>query len=214
MWVTVAVVVVVAVVAIVIATGGSDSKSPTADGSTPTTALSVIPDSQPATVTGTALPDFQTSGTDAAIGLVAPTVDGLNFGGQKVSLSPSGGPYMVVFLAHWCPHCNTEVPRLLNWKHSGAVPAELNVIGVATAVSKASVNYPPSTWFSNKGWEWPVMVDTTQGDGAAGKVAQAFGATGWPYMVLVGKDGKVKMRTSGEVAIADLQKMVDAALKA
>jgi cytochrome c biogenesis protein CcmG/thiol:disulfide interchange protein DsbE len=214
MWVTIAVVVVAAVVAIVVATGGKDSNTPAADGSTPTTVQSVIPDSQPATVTGTALPDYQTTGADAAIGKVAPTVEGLNFAGQKVSLNPSGGPYMVVFLAHWCPHCNAEVPRLLNWKHSGAVPAGLNVVGVATAVSKSSVNYPPSTWFSNKGWEWPVMVDTSQGDGAAGKVAQAFGATGWPYLVLVGKDGKVKMRTSGEVAIADLQKMVDAALKA
>ena len=212
MWATIGVVVVIAVVGIVIATGGSDSKAKPADGSTLTTVATGIPDSQPVTVKGDKLPDFQTSGADASIGLTAPTVDGLTFNSQKITIDPGKGAYMVVFLAHWCPHCNVEVPRLLNWKHSGQVPSGLNVIGVATAVSKSSVNYPPATWFSNKGWEWPVLVDEAQGDGAAGKAAAAFGATGWPYMVLVGADGKVKVRLSGEVQIADLQKIVDKAL--
>lgn len=213
MWVTIGVVVAVAIVGVVIATSGSDSPAAT-DGSTVTTVATGVIDSQPVTVTGTALPDFQTTGTDAAIGLTAPTLDGLDFSNQKMTVDPSKGPYMLVFLAHWCPHCNAEVPRLLDWKHSGQVPATLNVIGVATAVSKTSVNYPPSTWFSNKGWEWPVLVDQTNGDGAAGKAAAAFGATGWPYMVIVGKDGKVKARLSGEIAIADLQKIVDKAIAA
>ena len=43
---------------------------------------------------------------------------------------------------------------------------------------QSSANYPPAEWFSNKGWAWPVMVDEAQGDGAAGKAAAAYGATG------------------------------------
>ena len=86
------------------------------------------------------------------------------------------------------------------------------MLGVATAVSSSSVNYPPSEWFSNKGWSWPVLVDESQGNGEAGKAAQAYGATGWPYFVIVGADGLVKARVSGEVSVADLQVIVDDAL--
>jgi len=173
---------------------------------------SKIPDSQPVTVTGEPLETFSATVGDPAIGVEAPTLTGLNFTGDEVKADPADGPYMLVFLAHWCPHCNTEVPRLLDWKNSGAVPADLNVIGVATAVSSSSANYPPSTWFSNKGWSWPVLVDEKQGKGAAGKAAQAFGASGWPYFVIVGADGLVKVRVSGEVAASELQTIVDAAL--
>jgi cytochrome c biogenesis protein CcmG, thiol:disulfide interchange protein DsbE len=153
---------------------------------------------------------------DPAVGVDAPLLSGMNFAGEPIVMDPATkGPYMLVFLAHWCPHCNAEVPRLNDWKHSGAVPPELNVIGVATAVSSASANYPPASWFSNKGWEWPVMVDEKNGDsGDAGKAAQAYGASGWPYFVIVGADGKVKVRVSGEVEISELQTIVDAALAA
>ena len=58
----------------------------------------------------------------------------------------------------------------------------------------------------------PVMADESMGAHTAGKAAAAFGASGWPYLVIVGADGTVKARVSGEVEIADLQKIVDDAL--
>lgn len=214
-WIALAVVLVLGV-GIAIFTSGDDSKATTpGTGSTDSSSgASSIPDSQPVTITGDPLVQLSDTATpDPAIGVVAPVISGLNFSGETITIdSAKDGPYMVVFLAHWCPHCNAEVPRLNNWKHSGAVPAELKVIGVATAVSSASVNYPPSSWFSNKGWEWPVLVDESQGDGVAGKAAVAYGASGWPYFVIVGADGKVKARVSGEVEVSKLQTIVDTAL--
>ena len=173
-----------------------------------------IPVSQPVTITGDALVPFDSAATaDAAVGVVAPILSGLNFQSSAIKMDPATeGPYMLVFLAHWCPHCNAEVPRLLDWKNSGGAPAELNVIGVATAVSASAPNYPPSSWFSTKGWSWPVLVDESRGDGVAGKAAAAYGASGWPYFVIVGADGKVKARVSGEVEISTLQSIVDSAL--
>ena len=79
-------------------------------------------------------------------------------------------------------------------------------------MSKASPNYPPAQWISDKGWEWPVLADQSTGDGTAGIAAEAMGASGWPYFVIIGKDGKVKVRVSGEVEVADLQKIVTQAL--
>lgn len=205
--------VIALVVGIIVFASRDDSGSSSA---TDTTIGSSLPVSQPVTVTGEPLAAFDAANSpDPAVGVDAPSLSGLNFASEPIVIDPATkGPYMLVFLAHWCPHCNAEVPRLNDWKHSGAVPAELNVIGVATAVSATAANYPPATWFSNKGWEWPVMVDEATGDGAAGKAAAAYGATGWPYFVIVGADGKVKVRVSGEVEISELQTIVDAALAA
>jgi thiol-disulfide isomerase/thioredoxin len=214
MWIALGVVLVLGIGIAIFATRGDDSAAGTdSGGSTVTTGGSSLPDSQPVTITGDPLVKFTATQGDPAIGVTAPLLTGLNFNGEAITIDPAAnGPYMLVFLAHWCPHCNAEVPRLLDWKHSGAVPPELNVVGVATAVSPSSANYPPSSWFSNMGWEWPVMVDETKGDGAAGAAAEAYGASGWPYFVIVGADGKVKTRVSGEVQASELQTLVDDAL--
>jgi thiol-disulfide isomerase/thioredoxin len=215
LWIAVGVVVLLGIGGIVWATSGGDDTS--ASDSTDTAVdnpYSGLPTSQPVTVTGDPLPAFTSGGaSDTAIGMTAPKLEGLNFNGQPVVAdAETNGAYMLVFLAHWCPHCNAEVPRLLTWKNSGAVPADLDIIGVGTAVSETSPNFPPAKWFSDKGWTWPVMVDESTGDGTAGKAAQAYGASGWPYFVIVGADGKVKTRVSGEVEVAELTSIVDAAL--
>jgi cytochrome c biogenesis protein CcmG, thiol:disulfide interchange protein DsbE len=217
MWVAIGVVVLLGVGGIIWATSGGDDTEAADGGSTTTeqgSPSSGLPVSQPVTVTGDPLPAFTSGGaSDEAIGLTAPKLDGLNFNGENITVdAEANGAYMLVYLAHWCPHCNAEVPRLLTWKNSGAVPADLDVIGVATAVSAGAANYPPAEWFSNKGWAWPVMVDESTGDGTAGKAAQAYGASGWPYFVIVGADGKVKTRVSGEVEVSELESIVEAAL--
>jgi len=183
---------VIIVVVLALATGGiiwvaaSGDDSSASDDTSNTSETSVeIPDSQPVTVTGEALPRYDSANpVDLAVGLPAPLLNGLDFQGDPITVDPSvSGPYMVVFLAHWCPHCNAEVP-----------------------------NYPPAEWFSNRGWSWPVLVDEALGDGEAGKAAVSYGASGWPYFVIVGADGLVKTRVSGEIEAAELQIIVDEAL--
>jgi hypothetical protein len=114
---------------------------------------------------------------------------------------------MVVFLAHWCPHCNREVPRLIEWQASGAIPADLQIIGVSTAVASDRPNYPPSQWVVDKAWPWPVMADSKSMDAAT-----AYGVSGYPFFTIVGADGKVKVRASGEIEIDQLTQIVNAAL--
>ncbi len=215
-WIGLVAVVALVVGIIVFVGGGDDSDTNASENTSDSSGIASLPTSQPVTVTGTPLAPFDSSASpDPAFGLDAPGLSGLNFSGEPMVVEPgTGGPYMLVYLAHWCPHCNAEVPKLIDWKNSGAVPAELQVIGIATAVSKDSANYPPAVWFSNKGWPWPVLVDEAAGEGEAGKAAVAYGASGWPYFVIVGADGKVKARVSGAIEISDLQPIVDAALAA
>ncbi len=190
-------VVLVAVVAIVIvvATGG---------GSDSSVALS---ENGPITITGNPLPGFEgDTATDAGAGLTAPVLEGQAFDGSPIVVEP-GSPTLVVFLAHWCPHCQAEVPDLVEWAESLAVPQGLNVVGVATATSPDRPNYPPSEWLLRERWPFLVMADDE-----AATAAQAFGTTGYPYLVMLDENGVVQWRHSGQLADGQLEQYLDVAL--
>ena len=200
--------IVIAFVIAIVAGGSNDSgssdttKAPSGDGSVS------AGENQPVQVVGEVLEALPESSDDSTIGLTAPTLNGYAFDGSNLSVTPGDGkPYMLVFLAHWCPHCNREIPRLIEWQASGAIPADLQIIGVSTAVASDRPNYPPSQWVVAKGWPWPVMVDSEAMD-----AAEAYGVSGYPFFALVGADGKVKVRGSGELEIDQLNQIVDAAL--
>jgi len=158
-------------------------------------------------VTGDPLPKFG-DGADTAVGMTAPVLEGFGFLGNEVTTEP-GTPMLLVFLAHWCPHCQKEVPVLVNWNTSGLVPDNLDVIGIATGTDSTAPNFPPSVWLANeKSPElWPVLVDSQ--DQTA---ANAFGLAGYPFMTLVGSDGKVLWRNSGEISAEALTDAVNLAL--
>ena len=60
-------------------------------------------------------------------------MSGADYDGQPITIDAAAdGPTMVVLLAHWCPHCNDEIPRLNEWRDSGDVPEGLDVVGVST----------------------------------------------------------------------------------
>ncbi|MEP7112060.1 MAG: TlpA disulfide reductase family protein [Ilumatobacteraceae bacterium] len=166
-------------------------------------------ETQPVTVEGAALPTPPESGADTAIGMTPPTVMGFHFDGTPVEITPGGRAKMVVFLAHWCPHCNNEIPVLQGWSDAGNAPANLDIVGVSTAVSAQRDNYPPSKWLADRAWAWPMLADSANSD-----AAQAYGVSGFPTLVIVGADGTVKVRSSGELPVADLDAMVKQALAA
>ena len=158
-------------------------------------------------VVGDPLPKFG-DGADTAIGMTAPVLEGFGFLGNEVTTTP-GTPMLLVFLAHWCPFCQKEVPVLVNWNSSGTVPDNLDVIAVTTGTDEAQPNFPPSVWLANEKWPelWPVLVDNK--DQTA---ANTFGLAGYPFMVLIGEDGKVLWRNSGETSAEALTEAVNAAL--
>jgi thiol-disulfide isomerase/thioredoxin len=175
-------------------------------GSTGSTASGSVAEVWPVTIGGTPLvvmPD----GDDPAIGTQAPTLSGFTFDGTPVEVDPSKGPVMLVFLAHWCPHCNREIPELLAWRDAGGVPDGLQVIAVTTAVAPDRENYPPSEWIPNMKWDWPVLADSQ-----ANEAAIAFGLSAFPFSVIIGTDGTVLDRSAGELGRDGIKAFVDAAL--
>ena len=153
-------------------------------------------------VTGDALPAFDSAANpDPAVGMTAPTLTGKSFTGNVVTTESTGTPTLTIFLAHWCPHCQREVPLLVEWEKSGKMPAGIDIVAVATGTDSANPNYPPSEWLARENFPatWPVMADSADKVGG-----DAFGLAGYPYFVLVGGDGKVLWRASGEVPMDEL----------
>jgi thiol-disulfide isomerase/thioredoxin len=183
---------------VAISSSGSDSAS-TSDG---------ISEFSDITVSGEALPSFDSvsTATDAAIGLPAPVVSGKGFTGTEITTDGAGTPTLLVFLAHWCPHCQREVPLLVEWEKNGKTPTGVDVIAVATGTDPANPNYPPSEWLAREEFPalWPVIADS-----ADKKAANAFGLSGYPFFVLVDAQGKVFMRLSGVVPMDELTAMID-----
>jgi thiol-disulfide isomerase/thioredoxin len=177
--------------------GGGSSSLPPASAPSGSAIASGVP-----VIRGALLPDFQNSNGDPAVGQPAPEVDGTSFDGSPVAITRDGRPKVIVFLAHWCPHCQEEVPLLQAWVNAGGVPAGVDIISVATSIDPAQPNYPPDAWLAREGWTVPLIADPTN------SVARAYGLTLFPYWVFVGNDGKVRARAAGELPIADLQAVV------
>lgn len=195
-----------AIIAIVI--GGAAIIAISSSGSKSDTATGAVSEFSDITVTGDALPAFDSvsSAVDTAIGMPAPVISGKGFTGTSITTEGSGTPMLVVFLAHWCPHCQREVPLLVQWEKDGKTPTGIDVIAVATGTDPANPNYPPSEWLAREQFPalWPVIADSK--DKAA---ANAFGLSGYPYFVLVDAQGNVFKRASGEVAMDDLTAMIN-----
>ena len=148
---------------------------------------------------------------DPAVGEAVPVVSGVDYDGNEITIDPAtDGPTMVVLLAHWCPHCNAEIPVLNEWRDSGDIPDDLNIVGVSTGVSSDAPNYPPDEWLVEKDWQWPVLADDRSPNEESPPPAMgAYGGTSYPTMVLIDGDGRVRQRLSGEVPIDVLAPLVD-----
>lgn len=171
-------------------------------------APAVLENSSALTTVGAALPQLEDGGADPAVGTAAPVVTGQSFDGTDISIGgASDASTMLVFLAHWCPHCNDEIPELLELRDSGDLPSDLNVVGISTAVAPDRDNFPPSQWIDDKGWQWPVLADTETAE-----AFQTFGGNGFPFTVLLDSDGNVMARKSGSSSAAEIASWLDAAL--
>lgn len=207
---TALVIAVLAVVAVLLTTGGDDKEA--AKGSGADAAQNATQQQAAVTVTGDPLPDYPQVSSyiappaeDPAVGKTPPTLAGQSFDGTPITIDPSDGrAKVVIFVAHWCPHCQAEVPEIQKWIDAGNQPDNVDFYTVSTAVSADKGNYPPSDWLATEGWTPPVMLDSPDQTAAV-----AYGLPGFPYFVMVDSSGKVTQRASGEVPIDQFGDLVD-----
>jgi thiol-disulfide isomerase/thioredoxin len=199
----------------VLLSGGDDESSGGVVAPDQTTAVADaagdVQENRPVTVTGAALPALERGGgADAAIGMATPVIDGATFAGEPLTIGgATDGPTLYAFLAHWCPHCNDEIPELIELRNRDGIPEGMNVVAVSTGVDNTGPNYPPSEWLVDKNWptDWPVMADS-----AASEAFAFNGGGGFPYLMVVDADGTVLARDSGMKPAEDLAAFIQAAL--
>ncbi|MCB1028886.1 MAG: TlpA family protein disulfide reductase [Microthrixaceae bacterium] len=197
-WAVIAGVAVVIVIAAAIAfgaSGGDEDEQAAADTAEQVSDAydgQATSEFRPVEVSGEPLPEFSDPDNDPAVGMAAPTLEGADFVDEPVSVGD--GPAMVVFGAHWCPHCQREVPLLTQWIDEGLLPDGVDTTLVSTAVQEGPGTDPPTAWVASTGWDDPVLVDSDQKEAAT-----AYGLGGFPYFVFIDADGNVTQRASGEL---------------
>ena len=209
LWIVIGVIVAIGgvlIAAVVIASGSDDGGGGDPSviaGDTPIADL--IVQGEP-TIAGTPLSDMPSSGPDPDTGKPVPTLTGQAFDGSPIAIGADGEPKVIIFVAHWCPHCQAEVPRLTEHLAATGMPEGVALYAVATGTNEGQPNFPPGEWLAEEGWPVPTLVDSL--DGTA---AQAFGLTGFPYFVVVDADGNLVERTSGELTTEQFDALVAAA---
>jgi thiol-disulfide isomerase/thioredoxin len=157
------------------------------------------------TARGDSLPRLpEGGGADPAIGLEAPTLEGVTPDGTPLAVE-GGEPMLLAFLAHWCPHCQAELPRLVDLAEEGTLDG-LRQVAVLTGTDDRAPNYPPAPWLDREGWTGEVLLDDRDGSAAS-----AYGLTSYPYLVLVDADGAVVARHAGALGEAGLRAFIDLA---
>jgi thiol-disulfide isomerase/thioredoxin len=153
--------------------------------------------------TGAVLPVLEDSEPDPALGTPAPEVTGADFEGNPVAVVADGRAKVILFLAHWCPHCQDEVPIVTGWLESGNLPEDIDLYAVATSIRPTAENYPPSEWLEREEWPAPVLVDD-----AADTLSRAFGLSAYPFWAFIDDEGNIAGRASGGIPAEMLSEVV------
>lgn len=171
-------------------------------------AISGEPIGKAVTVTGDALAPMpqdvgvSNAGNDSAVGQVAPDLDLTDFDGNPVTIKNDGRAKIVYFVAHWCPHCQAEVPLIQQLIDSGQQPDNVDIYAVSTAVKPEGGNYPPGAWLDRVGFS-PVTMRDDDGNSAV----LAYGAGGFPYAVYLDSQNRVIARSAGELGLEGIAQM-------
>ena len=122
------------------------------------------------------------------VGKAAPEVQLELMNGEKMDLAKHRGKDIVIleFWASWCAPCVQGMPLI-----SGVAQKYKDKNVVFYAVNQSEEPEVITAFLKKRGLDVNVSLD------ASGKVASAFGVTGIPLTVVIGKDGKVQAVHTG-----------------
>jgi len=110
---------------------------------------------------------------------------------------------IIVFLAHWCPHCQVEVPKVTARLGTGSETDGVAWYGVATASNSTRDNWSPAAWLADAGFPAPVIMDDLNSS-----VLDAYGITSFPGWAIVSADGTIIARATGELPVAAVDALI------
>jgi len=156
------------------------------------------------TVSGEVLPEYAgENDINVSVGLEAPTFSGPNQNSEIISLEKNGKSKILLFLAHWCPHCQAEVPVVQEYINTFDLPPDVELIGILTSIDRARDNYPPHDWLVKEGWTETQIYDLDR------EIGTSYGLNAFPYWVTLDKDLKVVNRVTGKLTADQITVLIN-----
>jgi peroxiredoxin len=148
----------------------------------------------------------ETDGTgDAGALELAPDFTLQDLSGKSVTLSDFRGKTVIVdFWATWCAPCIFQIPVLNSLWEDHRDRDDLMVLGVSIDVEGAEVVGP---WIAEKNVSYPILLGEE-------RLAQEYGALGFPTLVVIRPDGSVESMHVGLIEREDLDGLIAAARSA
>ena len=157
-------------------------------------------------VGGEPLPTHAGTPQDPAVGQPAPEVTGFDVDGDEVAIVADGRPKVVLFLAHWCGHCQEEVPVIQDWIDENGLPDDVDVVAINTRFQTGINVWTPTEWLAEEGWTVPTMIDDADATGST-----MLGLGGTPGYLVIDADGTVVVRASGQQSVEGFEALIEAA---
>ncbi len=149
-------------------------------------------------------------GSGPAVGSAAPDFTAYSFiDGTKTRLSEQQGKVVILtFWATWCPPCREELPNLEGiQEHVGR--DQLVVLAVSYHDTEDRMDYLRKS-AKKAGWRMSMLKDPDS------VIAERYGVSGIPHLVLIGRDGRIAAIHSGfgDDSVKEFLPQLNAALAA
>jgi hypothetical protein len=159
-------------------------------------------------VIGRTLPAFVAGAEDAAMGMVAPILEGEDFDGTPVRIGGTSGDTrrLVVFLSHRCDDCAEQAESLAGWLRQDAVPENVEVTVVATQTDDARAGSASEAFLEAAGLGGvATLVDDDENH-----ATEAYGITRLPTSVMLLPDNSVFGRLGQNLPADYFETLADA----
>jgi cytochrome c biogenesis protein CcmG/thiol:disulfide interchange protein DsbE len=166
----------------------------------------------PVTVEGATIPvplPDEPGVPDPAVGLPSPVITALDYADVPVTIGEPGRAQVLVFLAHWCPVCDQELPTLRDVVSAGGVPDSVDLIFVTTGLDPGRPNWPPTRWLADAGLSGVTTVRDDLGD----PLMRAFGLRAYPAWAVIDAEGTVVARRQGLLPAVGVAQLLDLAAR-
>jgi len=147
------------------------------------------------------------SAPDPAVGLPSPVVTASTYDDVEVTLGAPGQAQVLVFLAHWCPVCEQELPTLRDVVAADGVPDDVELVLVTTGLDPGRPNWPPQRWLDDAGLSGVTTVRDDIGD----PLMRAFGLRAYPAWAVIDAEGTLIARRQGLLPAVGVAQLLEVA---
>jgi cytochrome c biogenesis protein CcmG, thiol:disulfide interchange protein DsbE len=145
------------------------------------------------------------TGIDSASGKFSPIIKHKLSSESPIISYPENSPTIFLFVAHWCPFCQEEIPEVVQWIEEGNIIEKgVKIVLVVTSIDPEKPNYPPDEWLFNEKWQYPVIYDDKKN-----LIAEHFGVSYFPSWVFTENDGMVAFTHAGKITKEELSQLVN-----